>query len=121
MEPLGAGRYQLADRRLRKNTRAALRAAAVGAVLGAAIGGGAALWLLGASVQTVVWLAIAVAGGGSVIGGLVGVQFSGGYDDDVAPSITISSDASAILSPATWRASAPKWRNAMIAQPLLQR
>jgi hypothetical protein len=93
---LPPGEYLLADPRLRKHARAAILGSVIGAVLGAAVGAGLAGWLFGAAVHIITWLAVAGAGGGAVIGGLVGVQFSAEYDDDVARTVTIAPGETAI-------------------------
>ena len=91
------GRYQMADLRLRRYTRSIVGAAVAGAVVGALIGVAFALWLFGPAWHIATWLGVAGTGGGAVIGGLVGLQVSARYDADVARTIEVAAESSAVL------------------------
>ena len=91
------GRYQVADPRLRKYTRSIVGAAVAGAVVGAIIGVAFGLWLFGSAWHIATWLGVAGAGGGAVIGGLVGLQVSARYDADVAGTIEVAAEPVAVL------------------------
>jgi hypothetical protein len=95
--PLPPGRYQVADPRLRRYTRAVIGAAIVGGVIGAIIGAGLALWFFGIATQIATWFAVAGAGGGAVIGGLVGLEVRARYDADVAATVDVTSEPGAIV------------------------
>jgi hypothetical protein len=95
--PLLPGRYQVADPRLRRYTRAIVGAAIAGAVVGVVVGIGLALWFFGAAWQIATWFAVAGAIGGAVIGGLVGLQVRARYDADVAEVIDVPTQPPAFV------------------------
>jgi hypothetical protein len=95
--PLGAGRYQLVDRRLAHRARAVVGAAIVGSVAGAVLGAACGLLLFRANPVVIVWLAIAGLIGGAIIGPLYGIERASNYDANVARSTQIAPDSSAVL------------------------
>ena len=95
--PLTPGRYQLADMRSGSRFRAGIGAAIVGAIVGGGIGAGFALWLFGASGMVIAGLAVAGAFGGAIVGSMFGIERVSRYDDNVATSMQISPESSAVV------------------------
>jgi hypothetical protein len=95
--PLPPGRYQVADPGLRTYTSVIIGAAIIGGLVGVVVGILFALRLTGAESQAEVWFALAGAGGGAIIGGLFGLAKRAQYDDDVARTIEVPAEPSAVL------------------------
>jgi hypothetical protein len=87
--PLQPSRYQVADPRLRNYTRIIVGAAIAGALVGALSGIVIALLLAYAQWPAPFFFAVAGAGGGAVIGSLIGLTVRAQYDDDVARTIVV--------------------------------
>jgi hypothetical protein len=94
---LQPGRYQVADPRLRTYTRVIVGAAIAGALVGAIVGVVVAVRLVGAAWPTAFFFAVAGAGGGAIIGSLIGLAMRAQYDDDVARTIEVAADPPAAL------------------------
>jgi hypothetical protein len=97
LRPLLPGRYQVADPRLHTYTRNIVGAAIIGAIIGALIGIVFAVRLVGAEWPTAFFFAVAGAGGGAIVGSLVGLEMRARYDADVARTIDVPAEPAAVL------------------------
>jgi hypothetical protein len=99
------GTYQCVDPSGADQVSGVLRGAGIGAPIGALLGLGMAVLVRALTADVYLWLAVAGCGAGALVGSMVGFARRARYDDDLAQTITVQDDHSALLV----RVEAPAW------------
>jgi len=93
---LGSGIYQVADGTLGEEMSALWKGALIGVPLGV-VGGVLLAVALGDGPITTLWIGLAGAANGAILGGFLGAIMRARFDDDVAPTLAVTEGEDLVL------------------------